>query len=66
MLWIIGNQEVVISGYGFNSSIGEVYFGNNSVEVLEFTMTEIRINTPPLQPGIYNLRIPCGQIGDAW
>jgi hypothetical protein len=61
-----GNQDVVISGKGFNSSIGKVYFGNNSVEVIEYSKDEIKIKTPALKPGIYSVKIPCGPLGDAW
>ena len=56
---------MTINGNNFNTSIKKVFFGDQSVEILNYTSTQIVVKTPSLTPGLYDLIIPSGEIGNA-
>ena len=56
---------MTITGSNFNVSIYSVFIGDEPAAVISYTSTQIVIKTPALAPGLYNLIIPCGPLGNA-
>ncbi|CAF0710276.1 unnamed protein product [Brachionus calyciflorus] len=64
ILSVLGNEIVTIQGTNLPVPIGSINIGNQRVRVLSNTMTEIKIETPKMNPGVYELLIPHGDLGN--
>lgn len=45
--------------------ITDVYIGNNKATLISSTLEQIVIQSPSMAPGLYELIIPIGDIGNA-
>jgi len=60
-----GNEDITITGTNLPSPATYVRLGTKLVQVLSSTSTELRIRSPSLAPGMYDLLIPKEDLGNA-
>lgn len=53
----ISGNEVSISGTGFGSEVGQVYFENTLSDIVEWSDTLIKVRVPETPAGIYNVKV---------
>lgn len=60
-----GNEIITITGTNFPVPLRSIKIGENSIRVLFSSANQIRIVSPSLNPGTYQLIIPSGSSGNA-
>lgn len=61
----LGGEIITIDGVNFTSSLTTIYIGTTLVKIISSNDHEILIESPKMNPGIYNLIIPVGNLGNA-
>lgn len=61
-LSVLGGERLIITGQNLPDS-PMVMFGSKMVKVLTSSNTEILVETPEMQPGLYDLIIPTQNLG---
>ena len=56
---------ITITGTNLPTVLSSVYIGSTDVKVVSNTAQEIIIESPKLSPGLYDLIIPIGDLGNA-
>lgn len=63
-LSVLGGEIVTINGFNLPIQLSEVLIGSGSAKILSNNSSRIIIETPSNNPGVYDLIIPSGTLGN--
>lgn len=61
---ILGGELITINGTSLPNPLTKVFIGEQTAKIISSSTTQIVIETPQMGPGVYDLIIPSGSIGN--
>ena len=61
---VIGNEQVILTGYNLPTNRDFVLVGNVNARIVSKSSTQIVFISPRMNPGIYEIIIPGGNFGN--